>query len=116
MNLFGLRQSTENPFRKKYQNEMSTSPRPTTTKPITAPEENATFKPAFKLFCAAFAVRELAAVAIFIPINPERPEKNPPVRKANGTNMVRNPLKARIRRITKITAKKMLTPMYCRFK
>ena len=26
-----------------------------------------------------------AMVAVFIPINPESPEKNPPVRKANGT-------------------------------
>ena len=57
-------------------------------------------------------MRAFAAVAIFMPIKPDRPEKNPPVRKANGTNMVRNPLNARMRRMTKMTAKKRITPVY----
>jgi len=38
---------------------------------------------------AAAAVRQLARVAILIPIKPDRPEKKPPVIKANGTYHVR---------------------------
>ena len=36
---------------------------------------------------AAQAVLADAYVAVFIPIKPARPEKNPPVRKANGTHL-----------------------------
>ncbi len=54
--------------------------------PITVPAENATFRPSLRPCLAAAAVRQLARVATDIPMNPERPEKKPPVMKANGTN------------------------------
>ena len=55
----------------------SKRPKPTTVKPITAPLENATRSPEFKLFIAAAAVRLEDWVAIVIPIKPESPEKKP---------------------------------------
>ena len=54
--------------------EMSSSPSPTTVKPITAPEEKATRSPRSRLSLAAWAVRALAAVAIFMPTKPARAE------------------------------------------
>ena len=72
-------------FRKKYQIDKSKSPSPTTTNPITAPAEKATFKPLLRPSFAAKAVRAFARVAVFMPINPDRAEKNPPVKNANGT-------------------------------
>ena len=70
---------------RKNQMEISKRPRPTTVKPITLPAENATRSPRLRPSRQAFAVRALAAVAIFMPIKPESPEKNPPVKNANGT-------------------------------
>ena len=64
----------------------SSIPRPTTVKPITEPEENATRRPLFKLSDAACAVRALEFVAIFMPIKPASMEKTPPVTKAKGVN------------------------------
>ena len=57
-------------------NQMDTSsrPRPTTVKPMTAPEENATLRPRLRLSWAALAVRALALVAIFMPMKPARAE------------------------------------------
>ena len=49
---------------------MSSMPRPTTVKPITEPEENATRRPLFRLSEAACAVRALELVAIFMPMKP----------------------------------------------
>ena len=72
-------------LRMRNQIAMSSRPRPTTVKPITAPLRNATFRPELRLRRAALAVRPEAKVAVFIPMNPARPEKKPPVRKANGT-------------------------------
>ena len=54
--------------------EMSNRPRPTTVKPMTAPEEKATFSPLFRLSEAACAVRALEEVAILMPTNPEMAE------------------------------------------
>jgi hypothetical protein len=51
-----------------------------------------------------------------MPIKPESPEKKPPVRKAKGTKMGCNPLNARVRRIKKVTAKKIATTEYCRLR
>ena len=65
---------------------MSSSPRPTTTNPMTAPLRNAMRKPLFSPSRAAFAVRAEAYVAVFMPKKPDNPEKNPPVRKATGTH------------------------------
>ena len=48
--------------------------RPTTVKPMTAPEEKATFRPRFRLSWAALAVRALELVAIFMPMKPARAE------------------------------------------
>ena len=95
---------------------MSKRPKPTTVRPITVPLENATFRPLFKLFWAPLAVLELAYVAIFIPINPESPEKNPPDTNANGTNHVRRPNAAITQIIISITIKKIPTVLYCLFK
>ena len=45
------------------------------------------FRPWFRLSCAAFAVRALAAVAIYMPIRPASIDQIPPVRKANGVTL-----------------------------
>ena len=71
--------------RRIYQKEMSNRPSPTTTSPITAPLRKATRNPRFNDIRAALAVRAEAYVAVFIPRYPDSPEKNPPVRKATGT-------------------------------
>ena len=65
---------------------MSRRPNPTTTSPITAPLLRATCNPLLSDFEAAHAVLLEAEVAVFIPRYPHNPEKNPPVRKAIGTN------------------------------
>ena len=97
--------------------DRSRRPRPTTMKPMTEPAENATRRPRLRPSLAALAVRALAAVAIFIPIKPERPEKKPPVIKAKGTNgVIKSVEKPRTRRIRNIAAKKIPTIIYCRFK
>ena len=72
-------------LRRMNQMEMSRRPRPTTVKPITVPAENATLSPLLRPSRQAFAVLAFAFVAILIPMNPESPEKKPPVRKAKGT-------------------------------
>ena len=72
--------------RKKNHREMSSIPSPTTVKPITEPEEKATRRPWFRLSLAAWAVRALALVAIFMPTRPESMDHTPPVRKAKGVN------------------------------
>ena len=81
-----MSESSVSPFSAMNQMAMSSSPRPTTVRPMTAPERKATFKPLFRLWRAALAVRAEAYVAVFIPKNPAKPEKRPPVRKANGTH------------------------------
>ena len=103
-------------FRKKNQKDRSKSPRPTTVKPMTAPALNATFRPEFRLSVAAQAVRQLAAVAIFMPMKPDRPEKKPPVIKAKGTNMVRNPPAAMAANSRNMATKNRNTPRYWRFR
>ena len=72
-------------LRINHQMEMSSKPSPTTVNPITAPERKATLSPAFRERDVAWAVRAEAYVAVFMPTKPARPEKKPPVRKANGT-------------------------------
>ena len=67
--------------------EMSSRPRPTTVKPMTEPEEKATRRPRFRLSEAAWAVRALALVAIFMPTKPASMDQMPPVRKAKGVNL-----------------------------
>ena len=64
---------------------MSSRPRPTTVRPMTAPLRKAILRPALRLRMVALAVRALAYVAVFMPTKPARPLKKPPVRKANGT-------------------------------
>ena len=68
-----------------YQNDMSNKPKPTTISPITAPERKAILSPLFREVRAALAVRAEASVAVFMPMYPDRPEKNPPVKNAIGT-------------------------------
>ena len=65
---------------------MSSMPRPTTVKPMTEPEENATRRPLFRLSEAAWAVRALEFVAIFMPMKPASMDQMPPVRNAKGVN------------------------------
>ena len=101
-------------LRSRYQIEISSSPSPTTVKPITEPAENATFRPLFRLFWHAAAVLAFALVAICIPTNPDRPEKKPPVTKAKGTNHVSRPRAAITNRITNITAKNPIRILYWR--
>ena len=68
-----------------HQMEMSSRPRPTTVRPITAPLRKAICRPPFSERIVALAVRADAYVAVRMPTKPARPEKKPPVRKANGT-------------------------------
>ena len=103
-------------LRKKYQMERSRRPRPTTVKPMTLPAENATRRPLFRLFWAALAVRQLAIVAVFMPMKPDRPLKKPPVIKANGVKKLKKPAAAMASSTQNTTAKKMPTPLYWRFK
>ena len=95
---------------------MSSRPRPTTVKPMTLPAENATRRPLFRPSRQALAVRQLALVAIRIPTKPLSPEKNPPVRNANGTNQVSNLQAAIMHKTTIIQAKNTPTTVYCRFR
>ena len=94
---------------------MSRMPRPTTVKPMTEPEEKATRRPRFRLSEAAWAVRALELVAIFMPIRPASMDQIPPVRNAKGVNLdsISPPLaKAMITRTTKTTAKTFATVEY----
>ena len=100
-------------FKSVNQIEMSSRPKPTTVKPITEPAEKATLRPLFSPVRQALAVRALAAVAIFMPTKPDRPEKKPPVTKAKGTYGVSSPKIAIAPRMTNITAKKINTIVYC---
>ena len=95
---------------------ISSRPRPTTVKPITEPAEKATRRPRFRPSRQALAVRQLALVAIRIPTKPLRPEKNPPVRNAKGTNQVSNFKAAIMHKTTIIQAKNTPTTVYCRFR
>jgi len=61
-------------------------PSPTTDIPITAPPEKATPSALLALSWAAFAVRTLALVATFIPIQPANTEQMAP--KINATAVV----------------------------
>ena len=90
--------------------EISKRPRPTTVKPITEPAENATRRPRFRL------VRQLAWVAMRMPMKPDRPEKKPPVTNAKGTNQVSRPVAAMMHSTTNMQAKKMATMVYWRFR
>ena len=95
-----------------YQREISRSPRPTTVKPMTLPAEKAMRRPRLSPSCAAAAVRQLARVAMVMPMKPERPEKKPPVTKAKGTNHVTNPAAAMPQSTTNMHAKKTATVRY----
>ena len=52
--------------------------------PMTEPEVKATLRPEFRDVLAAQAVLAFDPVATYMPINPARAEKNPPVIKAKG--------------------------------
>ena len=99
-----------------YQSEISSSPSPTTVKPMTLPAEKAMRSPRLSPSCAAAAVRQFACVAMVMPIKPERPEKKPPVTKAKGTNHVTKPAAAMPQSTTNIHAKKIATVRYCRLR
>jgi len=94
--------------------QMSRRPKPTTTRPMTAPLRNATCRPRFRECRQPSAVRDDASVAVFIPMNPQMPEKSPPVRKATGTNGFWIPMNARAVRRMASTAKTIPTTLYCR--
>ena len=83
---------------------------------MTEPAEKATLRPLFSPVRQALAVRAFAAVAIFMPMKPERPEKNPPVIKAKGTKGVSSPTIDITPKITNNTAKKIATMVYCLFR
>jgi len=72
---------------------------------MTEPAEKATRRPRFSPSWQALAVRQLEAVAIFMPMKPDRPEKKPPVRKAKGTNHVSRPQAAMTHSTTTMQAK-----------
>ena len=64
---------------------ISIRPKPTTINPITAPLRNATTKPSLSDLRAPAVVRCDARVAVFIPSQPHKPLKKPPVKKAANT-------------------------------
>ena len=96
-----------------YQREMSSRPSPTTVSPITAPERKASFSPELSDLCVAFAVLAEAYVAVFIPTKPARPEKNPPVRNANGTQGFWIPKTASTANTIARITNTMATTLYC---
>ena len=79
---------------------------------MTEPDANAIFKPLLSPSRTPFAVRVLAYVAIFIPTYPDNPEKNPPVKNANGTNGLRNLFDASTVKMKNIIAKNIPTVLY----
>ncbi len=94
---------------------ISSMPRPTTVKPITEPEENATRRPLFRLSEAACAVRALEFVAIFMPTRPASIDQMPPVTNANGVNLesiLPPEAKAITSSTTNTTAKTLRTVVY----
>ena len=98
---------------------ISSIPRPTTVKPMTEPEEKATRRPLFRLSEAAWAVRALELVAIFMPMKPASMEKMPPVTKAKGVNLesICPPVaKAKASRMMNTTTKTLNTVVYCCFR
>ena len=96
--------------------EMSSRPRPTTVKPMTrAGGEGHARGRAFRLSVAAWAVRALALVAIFMPMKPASMDQMPPVRKAKGVNLDSispSVAKAMISRTTNTTTKTLATVVY----
>jgi len=80
---------------------------------MTAPERKATCRPRFRLSLAPCAVRDDAAVAVFMPRKPQRPEKNPPVRKATGTNGFCTPINASAAKTATRITKTRPTRLYC---
>ena len=104
---------------RKNQMVMSSMPRPTTVKPMTEPEEKATRRPLFRLSEAAWAVRALELVAIFMPMRPASMDQIPPVTKANGVyleSIFPPEPNAMARRMTNTTANTFSTVVYCRFR
>ena len=99
-------------FNMKYHTVKSRRPKPTTVNPITEPAENATLSPLFRFRDAPWAVRQLAMVAVRMPINPDRPEKKPPVRNAKGVKKLKKPQNAITSRMTNTAAKNIPTPLY----
>ena len=108
--------STPKPYRRmKNHRVISSMPRPTTVKPMTEPEENATRRPLLRLSEAAWAVRALELVAIFMPMKPASMDQMPPVRKAKGVNLesICPPeAKAMISKITNTTTNTLATVVY----
>ena len=80
---------------------------------MTDPAENATLSPPFRFLRQALAVLEFAAVAIFMPINPDRAEKNPPVIKAYGAKRFIYPKSETVSRRTNMRIKNAPTTRYC---
>ena len=95
---------------------ISSIPRPTTVNPMTEPEEKATRNPLFRLSEAAWAVRALELVAIFMPMKPASMENTPPVKKAKGVHLdsIFPPeAKAITTRTMKTPTKTLNTVLYC---
>ena len=96
----------------KNQAEISMSAKPTTFRPMTAPERNATVSPSLSDCFAAQVVRAEALVAIFMPNQPHRPEKSP----ATGTPIKVNedwrPIEYIIPRKTISRTKTIATTLY----
>ena len=65
-----------------YRTPTPSRPRPTTTIPITAPEEKAIFSPLLRESLHALAVLAFAEVAVLIPMFPARAERIAPNTKA----------------------------------
>ena len=65
-------------MKNKKNKERPNTARPATPKPITVPPPKETFSALGKLVRAACVVRELASVAILIPMFPANPEKKAP--------------------------------------
>jgi hypothetical protein len=96
---------------------ISMSASPTTVRPMTAPARNAIVRPRLRDSLAPCAVRDEAAVAVFIPTNPARPLKSPPVMNANGTSRCCTPSpNAMNASAADSTMKTIPTTTYCRLR
>ena len=101
-------------FQMANQTETSSRAKPTTTRPMTAPERKATLRPSFSDSFTAKVVRADAFVAIFMPNQPHRPEKRPAIGTPTAVIFDWIPAKPSTSRIATSTMKTTKTTLYCR--
>ena len=96
--------------------EISSSANPTTISPMTAPARKATLSPSLSDCLTANVVRAEALVAIFMPNQPQVPEKTQANRTPTGVTRLRMPANPRPVRISSRTANTIATTLYWRLR